>query len=554
VRLRGEGRIRAALLFLLVLLLPFEPRWPTLAVLGTRITLLELAAALLLPSLAIASRERIFALACRPTAPLLLIALYAAAHLISAALAPREVSGAARFALRMLAMAGCAWVVAALPGRARRAGMAALAASAAVVAMLGIAEGMGLRALDPFLALFRQSFVNVGGVRRATAGTEYPNLAAAFMAYGLVAGAGFARQDRLGRGTAFAALVSLGMLCTYSRAGLLAAGVGLVALVMARRAGGARAPLAMLAVLIVCAAAFAVRGGSFGLRLTTEGTDRWYAARYAPSEPTLRLAPGEVRSTRVGVINDGRMAWTAREGFHLSHHWYGLDDQAVWDGSRTALPGDVAPGDGVQLDAELRAPLREGRYLLLWDMVHEHTTWFREQGVVPAVVPVVVSTQPAAPLEATGPRADVPGLSLEPRWQPGRLQLWTLALQLWRERPVTGYGPDSFRHLYGPKAGRAAWDARVFANSLYLEAAATTGILGLLAIVGTLLASARAALVRARAAPPGSRDAVLGATTLALVAVIAVHGVLDYVLAFTGQYLAFAFVVGAAGAPGEEAV
>jgi O-antigen ligase len=108
-------------------------------------------------------------------------------------------------------------------------------------------------------------------------------------------------------------------------------------------------------------------------------------------------------------------------------------------------------------------------------------------------------------------------------------------------------GPDNFRRLYGSAAGHPSWDTRVFANNTLLEAAATTGALGLLALGGTLIATALSAGRGLRdAGAPGSTAGALFAVTIGLAA----HGVVDYVLAFTGHYLLFGLVVGAAAGLG----
>jgi O-antigen ligase len=136
-------------------------------------------------------------------------------------------------------------------------------------------------------------------------------------------------------------------------------------------------------------------------------------------------------------------------------------------------------------------------------------------------------------------------------WRPSRAELWRLALEMWRERPLTGVGADNFRWLYGPKAGQPFWDSRVYANNTLLEAAATTGTLGLVALGGSLITSAATGWCRALAADPRTPAGAERAALLALVAGIAVHGAVDSVLAFTGHYLLFGFVVGGVSAPGE---
>src|SRR5262249_28731559 len=155
------------------------------------------------------------------------------------------------------------------------------------------------------------------------------------------------------------------------------------------------------------------------------------------------------------------------------YHWYDVERRITMDGGRTPLGRTIAPGDRAVLSAEVRAPGRPGAYLLVWDMVQEHTSWFSGQGVRPAVVPVTVGAG-SAPLAGGTPPPNTSSVA----WRPGRGELWSLAVAMWRAHPVLGVGPDRFRHLYGPWAGRPWWDDRVYANSLVLELAATTGTLG----------------------------------------------------------------------------
>ena len=128
-------------------------------------------------------------------------------------------------------------------------------------------------------------------------------------------------------------------------------------------------------------------------------------------------------------------------------------------------------------------------------------------------------------------------------WRPGRLELWGLALSLFREKPLTGVGPDNFRWLYGRAAGRSSWDTRAFSNSLYLEILATTGLFGAVAFA-LLVASTLRGLYRVR-----KGDATLAAATVtaALVGFL-VHGIFDYLLALTPIYLAFWMLLGVASA------
>lgn len=536
----------------LVFLLPFEPRRPVLPVLGFQVTLLEAAAGTLGLVLLWSARRRVAALLRKPPLPLAFLALYAAAHVLSAVFAPVHRDLASKFALRMVVMAGLGLAATAAAPEAGRRALLALVAAAVVLAALSVAEGMGVRAIDPLLDRFREMPFNIGGSRRASAGSEYPNLAAAFLMAGMLAAAGLAGAWRRPAWSMLplALLFSAGLLFTYSRGAMVAAGLGLAALAAGGRSRRFAAPaLCGLAVLLTASAAFAWTGEVYRLRLGAEGQAAWYGASYAPAEGTLALRPGEVRTTDVRVTNTGRLTWTAADDvFHLAYHWYDTDRRKLEDGRRTLLPRAVAPGETVTLRAELQAPAREGRYLLAWDMVQERVTWFSDQGLAPAVVPVVVASAPDAAGVLT-PQEPIPGA--RQGWHPGRGELWRLALVLWRQRPLTGVGPDNFRWLYGPAAGQQFWDTRVFANNALLEAAATTGVVGAVALAATLITAALAAGRSLRA--PG----VAGSTAAALFALVvglAAHGTVDYVLAFTGHYLLFGFVVGTAAGLGRTGV
>ncbi len=508
-------------------------------------TLLEACAAGAFLVLAWAGRRRLLALVRRPPLALIALAAYAVAHLLSAVLAPEQSARAAKFALRMVAMAGFGVLVAATGPETRRKGLVALVVTVLVVAALALAEGLGVRRLDPVLDLFREMPFNVAGARRATAGSEYPNQAAAFLMCGLLALTGL-WCDRA-RAVFFvlplSALMVGGLLFTYSRGALVAAGVGLVAQALfssRREPRRAVVPAAALAVLVGGSAAFAWTEEVFRLRVGSEGTDAWYSAAYEPIERSLDLRPGESRATRVRVTNTGKKTWTAGPAFHLSYHWFDPTRRTMEDGGRTRLPADLGPGASVVLEALVTAPRNPGRYFLVWDMVHEHTTWFSGQGVPTLTVPTRVGERGPEPPDVAWGGAP-PDLSLA--WRPSRSDLWRLAAGMWAERPFSGFGSDSFRWMYGPRAGRRYWDERVFANNALLEAGATTGTLGAAALVLTLVAAGFAAGRSAARADTANGMALLG-----LVVGLAAHGVVDYLLAFTGHYLLFAFVVGSCAA------
>jgi O-antigen ligase len=524
----------AAALAALLMLSPFEPRAPLVRVAGMGLTVLELAAAATAAVLLLAGRDRLGALLRRPALPLACLGAYAAAHVLSALCAPGPRDAPLRFALRMSAMAAVAAAIALAPPEAVRRGLRALGLIACLVAVLAVAEVAGLP-LDAWLDRFRDTAAVVGAQRRATAGSAHPNLAGAFLAYGLVAGtAVISGRARALRGVVpLAALLTLGLLATYSRGALLAAACGLLALALRTRRAAAWAALAVL----VVGGAAALLAPAVRLRAGGEGTVSWYAVRCRPDDERLVLRPGEQREVTITVENTGRMPWQAGRGFMAAYKLRNLDrGTEAGEGFGPWLDEDVAPGATRRLSLPLQAPRTPGRYVLAWDMVHVHAGWFSQHGSPPAWVRLDVSPD-GAPLrddDFTPPHT----LVMAP--PPGRPELWDAALTLWRQRPLLGVGPDNFRRLYGGVLGDASADPRTYANNTLLEALATTGLLGAAALVATFLALLASA---ARSRAPES------AALLALGTVLAVHGLVDYVLAFNGHALVLAFVVGALSRP-----
>jgi hypothetical protein len=257
------------------------------------------------------------------------------------------------------------------------------------------------------------------------------------------------------------------------------------------------------------------------------------------------MAPRELREVPVALTNTGTAAWSVAT---LGCTWRKAEGAMATDWQATPVcpvtrVPPTPPGATVHLRAAIRAPASEGRYLLVWDLSADGWA-LSSHGVAPAMVPSVVSRDPAAarPFSYSAPPET---------WRRGRAELWRAAVAMWRERPLLGIGPDNFRWAHAAGASGPSGDTHetlISANNLFLEAAATTGTLGLLALVGTLAATARAAGRALRRAATPSADAVWAAVLLALVAGVAVHGMVDTLLGFTGHYLFLGIVVGAASA------
>jgi len=276
------------------------------------------------------------------------------------------------------------------------------------------------------------------------------------------------------------------------------------------------------------------------LRLTSEGQGRWFSAVYdVPASVALDTrTPIDVPLT---ITNTGRATWDsdAAEPIALSYHWVAHDSDEVvaWEGIRTPFPSPVRPGRTVSLTAQVGGPGRPGRFRLMWDIEQERRLWFSSE---PDAVLAFSNGTVTGPVTYTGlvsgPRR-IPKLAV----RPGRLVLWAAAARMFAAHPLLGIGPDNYRLLYGRYSTLKEADPRVHSNNMYIEILAGTGLVGAMAFVWVGVLTARAALAAAF-------DGAIGAGIAAACAAIAVHGLVDSFLSFTGTYILIAVTLGLASA------
>lgn len=448
------------------------------------------------------------------------------------------------------------------PARLRGA-LVAAAAAGTVAALLVILEYLGVVPVVEGLGVFRPRLALVGAQVRASGPFQYPTIAAMYLevVFGFVLAFLPVTIDEARRGGqpwnprrvgpvvavgAVLALIAEAIIFTFTRAGLMTMATSLVIVgsLRYRRRGFDRGAQAVAVVAVLIAVLFVTSRSfeSLRLRFTTEGMDTWFRASVdAPLHVSLRS--GETTTIPVTLRNTGGSTWdsSAPQPFRLSYHWLSADQDHVlsWEGLRTAFPQPVAPGETVSLLARVEAPRHPGEYRLMWDVEQEDRLWFSTEP--DALWFVSRATVSGA---AVGPGSPTVLMPL-PRTaaRPGRLVLWRAAGRMLAERPVVGVGPDNFRLQYGPHAGLVNFDRRVHSNNMYVEMLVGGGLLAGLAFAwlcwrgaGIFAAAVRDAMEPALALPAAGLAAAGTA--------VALHGLVDSFVGFTGTYVLFAITLG----------
>ncbi len=109
------------------------------------------------------------------------------------------------------------------------------------------------------------------------------------------------------------------------------------------------------------------------------------------------LTAGHRAMATVVVVNESDATWRAagtRGWFmvSLANRWRDRSGLLlVADDGRATLPRDLAPGDALVTELEIRVPERAGSYVLEVDLVQEGCSWFADRGSLSAQLPIEIA-------------------------------------------------------------------------------------------------------------------------------------------------------------------
>jgi len=115
--------------------------------------------------------------------------------------------------------------------------------------------------------------------------------------------------------------------------------------------------------------------------------DSGFVVAFESHNIAKEMKAGETVLADVTVKNISSATWPSKpnaydqHAVNLSYHWLTRRGQmVVFDGIRTPLPHDVAPGESVALKVAIQPPDQPGLYTLEVTLVQEAVAWFPEEG------------------------------------------------------------------------------------------------------------------------------------------------------------------------------
>jgi hypothetical protein len=485
-----------------------------------------------------------------------LVAVWLGLLVVSAALAPIYQTQALAFTRDMVFCAAVGWAVYDVACNPTRQTLIAraLALCGMAIGVIAVAEATGVQPVVEWLAGFRnQATFGVGELPRVASTLPHPNVAAMLLGLSLPLQVAWIvtvsqRWARIALGVGIA-LSLVALVLTVSRAGMLVVEVVLGGMLLIGLRQQQRklivTSLSAVVLLPVLLGLASLREPLMRLHLTSENVAGWYRADYSPPA-SISAIPGQTASVDVRLHNIGDRTWDASgpHPFALSYHLEDASGEPVtYDGLRTPLPVDVAPGTAVDLQAQILAPTSQGSYVVEWDGVQEAVTWFSWTGTPVARSSLNVAGSPASEPTTAVTELTQPPVGLQPP-PPSRLTQWRIALRMARHSPLLGVGPDNFRWVYGDFAEVTTWDIGSHANSLYFEWLADTGLpaLCIFLLVGWQLLRRSWSGLQHPSGPFWTWRLALAASLTAWF----LHGVFDYFYEPLPTNLAFWLVAGLA--------
>lgn len=308
--------------------------------------------------------------------------------------------------------------------------------------------------------------------------------------------------------------------------------------------------LVMAAIMLGLVLAFtATHGSVMSARLGIAEPKRLYSADYMLISIPEEMGMSQDYSARIRITNTSDAVWEESGDDYVvyTYRWLKYPERELLDfhDEVTHLPGDIMPGETVEMDVAFLTPDTPGRFILVFEPFKHHVGVFSVSDTPPLVVPLELISGEARRFTIPGIEAEFVDAAEHPT--PGRSVLWRAGWRIWKDHPVLGVGPGQFRKIYSEYTDDFAPDDNLETHNIFLEALANTGIVGLAAMVYLLAAAFwyQFRLVQNTSMNNSMRLLSLG-LLVAMVAYV-VHGMLDFFLWQNGVTFLFFTLLGLTG-------
>ena len=407
---------------------------------------------------------------------------------------------------------------------------------------VGSVVGAGLGLLvwlvdaDAVSRVFVGNVTKLGPFDRLTHPWAHANSAA--MALGATAASIVLLPNRWLRGAGLA-VVTLALVATISRGGLLGATAAALVWVVIQRDRRSSGIVVALGVLAAVAVVFSA---GWTTRTDQLGDQAFYNVDIgAPGVFTLE---DNERLVDITIVNQSTVVWS-RSGpdqVLISARWIGPDG-LVWTEDRWSLPDDLGPGETQQTGLTVTTRLPVGTYEVRWDLMLDGVAYFDQ---FLGESPVVTSAEITA---STVSLDQVTRYRYVDRLVPDdRVETWRLAWQDFRSSPLVGVGPNQFADDAVDELRSQGRLASSHAHNIVLEPLATWGLLG--AVPFFVLGAA--GLWRSVVLAWKTRSTSATVVAAGLAAVVT-HGMVDWPLVVITTGIPVGIVVGLALAETDDA-
>lgn len=168
-------------------------------------------------------------------------------------------------------------------------------------------------------------------------------------------------------------------------------------------------------------------------------------ARFVRQSVPATMAVGEEYTARLTLQNIGSSTWIPTGAFGYILGSQSPPSNKTWGSNSAALPGEVAPGQEVDIAVSVQAPSQPGNYDFQWQMVHSNVAWFGDKSDKVTVQVIEVPSPTPTPTPLAVPFLDP---TMTPMPSPTPTPNWSRIPSEWKGRILFKSDRDGGKEAY----------------------------------------------------------------------------------------------------------